>query len=554
MKRVLIVGGVAGGASAAARLRRLEEDTEIIMFERGKYISFANCGLPYYIGGSIKEREKLLVQTPQGMGRRFNIDIRTNSEVLVIDREKKEVMVKNHLTGEEYGESYDSLILSPGAKAIVPDIPGLKGPNVFTLRSLDDTDIIKEYLNNNEVRQAVVIGGGFIGLEMAENLRERGLEVALVEALDQVMAPLDVEMARIVEQHLAEKGVQLYLGDGVTAVNQGVQTSMVELKSGRSLPADIIVLSLGIKPESTLAAGAGLELGERGAVRVNEYLQTSDPCIYAVGDVIETVDFVNGTRTYVPLAGPANRQGRTAADNIAGRKIRYKGTQGTSIAKIFDLTVSVTGNNEKTLRRLGIQYQKSYTTSASHAGYYPGAVPMNIKLLFGADGRILGAQAVGQDGTDKRIDVLATALKAGMTVYDLEELELAYAPPFSSAKDPVNMAGFVGANILKGDVKVIHWHDIKNLDPAGTFLLDVRTPLEFGKGSIPGAVNIPLDELRPRLAEIPAEKEIIIYCQIGLRAYIAARILTQRGYRAVNLSGGYNIWSHTKDEDAGKFD
>lgn len=554
MKKVLIIGGVAGGASAAARLRRLEEDSEIIMFERGKYISFANCGLPYYIGGSIKDREKLLVQTPQGMGKRFNIDIRTNSEVLGIHRENKEVSVKNHLTGEEYRESYDYLVLSPGAKPVIPDIPGITGPKVFTLRSLDDTDMVKKYLDDNKVKQAIVIGGGFIGLEMAENLRERNMEVSLVEALDQVMAPLDVEMARIVEQHLEAKGVRLYLADGVTAINHGAGVCEVALKSGRSVTADIIILSLGIRPESTLAAGAGLEMGERGAVRVNEYLQTSDPCIYAVGDVVETVDFVNGTRTYVPLAGPANRQGRIAADNIAGRKVRYKGTQGTSIAKIFELTVAGTGNNEKTLRRLGIRYQKSYTTSASHAGYYPGAVPMNIKVLFDADGRILGAQAVGHRGTDKRIDVLATAVRAGMTVYDLEELELAYAPPYSSAKDPVNMAGFVAANILKGDVEVIHWHDIKKISPDKTFLLDVRTPEEFGRGSIPGAVNIPLDELRHRLKELPAEKEITVYCQIGLRAYIAARILTQRGYRAKNLSGGYHIWSRTKAGDAGKFD
>lgn len=554
MKKVLIVGGVAGGASAAARLRRLDEEAKIIMFERGQYISFANCGLPYYIGGSIKDREKLLIQTPQGMGARFNIDIRINSEVSGIDRDNREVVVRHHLSGEVYRESYDYLLLSPGAKPVIPDIPGIDGPNVFTLRSLDDTDAVKQYLDEKQAGRAVVIGGGFIGLEMAENLRERGLEVALVEALDQVMAPLDVEMARIVEWHLESKGVRLFLADGVSAVEHNAGGSEVVLKSGRSVAGDIIILSLGIRPESTLAADAGLELGERGAVRVNEYLQTSDPYIYAVGDVTETVDFVNGVKTYVPLAGPANRQGRIAADNIAGRKVRYKGTQGTSIAKIFELTVAATGNNEKTLRRLGVPYKKSYTTSASHAGYYPGAVPMNIKLLFGEEGRVLGAQVVGRKGADKRIDVLATALRAGMTVYDLEELELAYAPPYSSAKDPVNMAGFVAANILKGDVRVIHWHEIKNLSLDRVFLLDVRTRMEFRRGNVPGAVNIPLDELRGRLEEIPADKEVVVYCQIGLRAYVAARVLMQYGYRVKNLSGGYNIWSHTKPFDGEKFD
>lgn len=554
MKKVLIVGGVAGGASAAARLRRLDEEAKIIMFERGQYISFANCGLPYYIGGSIKDREKLLIQTPQGMGARFNIDIRINSEVSGIDRDNREVVVRHHLSGEVYRESYDYLLLSPGAKPVIPDIPGIDGPNVFTLRSLDDTDAVKQYLDEKQAGRAVVIGGGFIGLEMAENLRERGLEVALVEALDQVMAPLDVEMARIVERHLESKGVRLFLADGVSAVEHNAGGSEVVLKSGLSVAGDIIILSLGIRPESTLAADAGLELGERGAVRVNEYLQTSDPYIYAVGDVTETVDFVNGVKTYVPLAGPANRQGRIAADNIAGRKVRYKGTQGTSIAKIFELTVAATGNNEKTLRRLGVPYKKSYTTSASHAGYYPGAVPMNIKLLFGEEGRVLGAQVVGRKGADKRIDVLATALRAGMTVYDLEELELAYAPPYSSAKDPVNMAGFVAANILKGDVRVIHWHEIKNLNPDRVFLLDVRTRMEFRRGNVPGAVNIPLDELRGRLEEIPADKEVVVYCQIGLRAYVAARVLMQYGYRVKNLSGGYNIWSHTKPFDGEKFD
>lgn len=546
--RVLVIGGVAGGASAAARLRRLDENAEIIMFERGDYISFANCGLPYYIGGTIKEREKLLVQTPAGMSARFNIDIRVNNEVTRIDRSNKIVEVRDTKKGETYTETYDYIVLSPGAEPLRPPIPGIDGQKIYSLRSLDDTDRIYRHLKQSKVTSVAVVGGGFIGLEMAENLHALGAEVFIVEASNQVMAPLDPEMAEIVHGHLRSKGVKLLLNQGVTSFTDENGRKKLILQNNSTVEADAVILAIGVKPESKLAAEAGLELGERGTVRVNEYLQTSDTHIYSVGDVIEVADFVNGNKTYIPLAGPANRQGRIAADNIAadntaGRKQPYRGTQGTSIAKVFDLVVASTGNNEKTLVRLGIPCEKSYTNSASHAGYYPGATPMNVKLLFNMEGKILGAQVAGIKGVDKRTDVLATAIRAGLTIYDLEELELSYAPPFSSAKDPVNMAGFVAANILKGDVHIIHWHDIKNLDREKTSLIDVRTAGEYTGGHIEGAVNIPLHTLRNRLNEIPPNKEVVVYCAIGLRAYVAARILMQKGFSVKNLSGGYNIYT-----------
>lgn len=541
--KVLVIGGVAGGASAAARLRRLDESAEIIMFERGDYISFANCGLPYYIGGTIKEREKLLVQTPAGMSSRFNIDVRVNSEVIRIDRSDKFVKVRNIKNGETYKETYDYIVLSPGAEPVKPPIPGIDGQSIYSLRSLDDTDRIYHHLKQSKVSSVAIVGGGFIGLEMAENIHALGAEVIIVEASNQVMAPLDPEMAEIVHRHLLSKGVKLFLNQGVTSFSDENGRKRLTLQNNSAVEADAVILAIGVKPESKLAAEAGLELGERGTVRVNEYLQTSDPSIYSVGDVIEVEDFVNGSKTYIPLAGPANRQGRIAADNIAGRKQAYKGTQGTSIAKVFDLVVATTGNNEKTLTRNNIPYEKSYTNSASHAGYYPGAIPMNVKLIFDREGKILGAQVVGIKGVDKRIDVLATAVRAGLTVYDLEELELAYAPPFSSAKDPVNMAGFVAANILKGDVQIVHWHDIKKLDGEKTFLLDVRTDKEYDGGHVEGAVNIPLHTLRDRINEIPRDKDVTVYCAIGLRAYVATRILMQKGFKVKNLSGGYNIYA-----------
>lgn len=541
--KVLIIGGVAGGASAAARLRRLDENAEIIMFERGEHISFANCGLPYYIGGTIKERKSLLVQTPEGMKVRFNIDIRVNSEVLKINRANKTVDVLNAISGEKYSEDYDYLILSPGAEPVRPPIPGINRQNIFTLRSLADTDRITERLRYLKAGRIVVVGGGFVGLEMAENCKEIGLEVAVVEAANQLMPPFDSEMAGFVQQHMVDKGVDIYLNKAVTAFEGNGDVITVVLNDGTELKANAVIMAIGVKPDSRLASEAGLDLGQRGAIKVNEYLQTSDPYIYAVGDVIEIKDFVNGTPGYVPLAGPANRQGRLAADNIVGRRKNYKGTQGTSIVKIFDLVAASTGNNEKTLKSLGLPYQKSYTFTASHAGYYPGAVPMNLKLLFGSSGEIYGAQIVGVNGVDKRIDVLASAIHAGLTVYDLEELELAYAPPFSSAKDPVNMAGFVASNILKGDVDVIHWDELGEPVDSDTFLLDVRLKQEFNRGHIKGAVNIPLDDLRQRIDEVPRDKRLVVYCHSGQRSYVACRILVQKGYKPLNLSGGYHLCS-----------
>ncbi|MCX7695305.1 MAG: FAD-dependent oxidoreductase [Caloramator sp.] len=538
-KRVLIVGGVAGGASAAARLRRLDENIEIIMFERGGYISFANCGLPYYIGETIKERQNLLVQTEEGMEQRFNIDVRTHSEVTKIFRDTKEVEVVSN--GKTYREKYDYLILSPGAAPFVPPIEGVNLDGIYTLRNMEDVDRIKEHVTKNKPNRAVVIGGGYVGIEMAENLKHIGVDVTLVEAADQVMGPLDFEMAKMIEKHMIDNGVKLIVGDAVEKFekNNGLELT---LKSGKKLNADMVVMAIGVRPETKLAKEAGLEIGERGGIKVDAHMRTSDPYIYAVGDAIEVEDYINGVNTLIPLAGPANKQGRIAADNICGRESVYKGTQGTSIIKVFDLTAASTGNNEKILKRQGIPYVKSYTHSSSHAGYYPGAFVMTIKILFSPeDGKILGAQIVGRDGVDKRIDVIATAIRAGMTVYDLEELELAYAPPYSSAKDPVNMAGFTAANILKGDMKIIHADELKDINKDEYFIVDVRTDVEYEGGHLEGAVNIPVDELRKRINEIPRDKKIIVYCKIGLRGYVAYRILAQKGYDVYNLSGGYDL-------------
>ncbi|MCX7951930.1 MAG: FAD-dependent oxidoreductase [Clostridiales bacterium] len=538
-KRVLIVGGVAGGASAAARLRRLDENIEIIMFERGGYISFANCGLPYYIGETIKERQNLLVQTEEGMEQRFNIDVRTHSEVTKIFRDTKEVEVVSN--GKTYREKYDYLILSPGAAPFVPPIEGVNREGIYTLRNMEDVDRIKEHVTKNKPNKAVVIGGGYVGIEMAENLKEIGVDVTLVEAADQVMGPLDFEMAKMIEKHIIDNGVNLIVSDAVEKF-EGDKTIELTLKSGKKLTADMVIMAIGVRPETKLAKEAGLEIGERGGIKVDAHMRTSDPSIYAVGDAIEVEDFINGANTLIPLAGPANKQGRIAADNICGRESVFKGTQGTSIIKVFDLTAASTGNNEKILKRQGIPYVKSYTHSGSHAGYYPGAFVMSIKILFSPeDGKILGAQIVGRDGVDKRIDVIATAIRAGMTVYDLEELELAYAPPYSSAKDPVNMAGFTAANILKGDMKIIHADELKNINKDEYFIVDVRTDVEFEGGHLDGAVNIPVDELRKRINEVPKDKKIIVYCKIGLRGYVAYRILAQKGYDVYNLSGGYDL-------------
>lgn len=540
-KKVVIVGGVAGGASAAARLRRMDEHAEIIMFEKGEHISFANCGLPYYVGEIIQEKEELLIQTPEGMGRRFNIDIRTKSEVIKVDAEKKEVEVLNHATNTLYKESFDKLILSPGAEPLKPPIDGIDGPRIFTLRNIPDTFAIKEFVDYKKPKRAVVVGGGFIGLEMAENLHMRGVATTVVEMAKQVMTHLDYDMAAFLHQHMRTKGLEFYLEDGVESFEHEKEYSIVRLQSGRELKTDMIILAIGVRPDTKLAREAGLEIGENGGIKVNKHLQTSHPDIYAVGDAVEVVDLVNGHYTLIPLAGPANKQGRIAANHICSIEDTYKATQGTAIVKVFDLTAATTGNNEKTLKRYGIPYLKSYTHSPSHAGYYPGASPISIKLLFSpGDGKILGAQMVGFTGVDKRIDVLATALRSGLTVYDLQELELAYAPPYSSAKDPVNMAGYVASNILRGDHPVIHWDELDRLDKSKTILVDVRTGEENGMGTIDGSVNIPLDTLRDRLEELPRDKDIIIYCQVGLRGYLAVRVLMQHGFRSVwNLSGGF---------------
>lgn len=544
--KVLIVGGVAGGAGTAARLRRLNEDAEIIMFERGEYISFANCGLPYYISGVISEREKLLVQTVEAMHERFNINIRIKSEVTKIFPENKEVEI---VSGDNtYRESYDYLVLSPGAESLRPPIPGINRDGIYSLRNMADVDQIKELINDHKPNKAVVIGGGYIGIEMAENLKHLGADVTIVEAADQILGPLDIEMARLVEQTLLDKGVQIILQDAVAKFSGQGKIEIV-LKSGRKLEAELVLLSMGIKPEIRLAQEAGLEIGERGGIRVNEYLKTSDPYIYALGDAIEVKDIVNGRLAVIPLAGPANKQARIVADNMVGRKVKFKGSQGTSIIKAFELTAAATGNNEKMLKAMEIPHLKSYTISPSHAAYYPNAIPMLIKLLFSPEsGIILGAQIVGKGGVDKRIDVLATALRMGMTVYDLEELELAYAPPYSSAKDPVNMAGFTAVNILKEDMKVIHWDELDNLNKDSYVLLDVRTDEEYGKGHVDGSIHIPVDSLRKRINELPRDKKIFIYCKIGLRGYIAYRILAQKGLDVYNLSGGYDIYQAIRYE------
>lgn len=552
-KKVLIVGGVAGGASTAARLRRVDEKVEIIMFEKGQYISFANCGLPYYIGGAIKEREKLLVQTAHAMKARFNIDVRELSEVIRIDRQRKIVEVKNHKENITYEESYDVLVLSPGATPIKPTVPGMESPNIYTLRDIPDTDLIKGFIDKKKPQRAVIVGGGFIGLEMAENLEAAGLKVDIVVARDQVMGSLDYSMAAIVHNHIRSKGCGLHLKDGVKAFEPEGEKTVVVLQSGKRIPADMIIISKGVIPNNALAKEAGLEIGVTGGIKVNEYLQTSDPDIYALGDAIEVTDYVSGNPALIPLAGPANKQGRIVANNIAGRKETYRGTQGTAIAKIFDIAVAFTGVNEKTLKNLGKELGKDYITttthSASHAGYYPGGSMMSIKTIYTSDGRVLGAQIVGHDGVDKRIDYIAIAVRHRMTVHDLQEFELAYAPPFSSAKDPVNMAGYVGSNILNGDIKVAYWNEAMNADMRKTFLLDVREPFEYEEGHIPNTVNIPLNQIRSRLAEIPWDKEIIVNCRVGMRSYIGARMLMQKGYDNVkNLSGGYMTYSEVEKD------
>lgn len=541
-KKVLIVGGVAGGASAAARLRRLDENAEIIMFERDEHISFANCGLPYYIGETIKDRDKLLVQTPESMKARFNIDVRNFSEVTSIDAKNKKVTVTSKVKGS-YEESYDYLILSPGAKALKPPIPGINSNKIFTLRNIADTDAIKSYVDMNETKTAIVIGGGYVGVEMAENLKERGLQVALCEAAPHILAPFDSDMVVMAEKELSEHGVELMLNDGVKAFNEVGSQVEVVLNSDTKLKADIVILAIGVAPDTAFLKETGLEFGPRGHIIVNDKMQTNLDGIYAVGDAIEVVDFITKQKSAIPLAGPANKQGRIAADNICGINSTYKGTQGTAIIKVFDLTAASTGANERTLQRFNMPYKVIYVHPVSHASYYPGAMPMSLKLIFNEEGKILGAQGIGYDGVDKRIDVIATAIRLGGTVEDLTELELCYAPPFSSAKDPVNMAGFVAQNVLAGRSHVVAWKDIAEFDNEDYILLDVRTEVEFANGHINDAVNIPVDNLRERLNELDKNKTIVEYCQVGLRGYIADRILTQNGFKVLNVTGGYRTSS-----------
>ncbi|MDA3818764.1 MAG: FAD-dependent oxidoreductase [Prolixibacteraceae bacterium] len=543
--KYLIVGGVAGGATTAARLRRLDENSEIIMFERGKYISYANCGLPYYIGGTISDRDNLFVQTPETFGARFNLEVRTLSEVTSIFRDKKEVTVANLRTGESYTESYDKLVLSPGAEPVRPPLPGINQKGIFTLRNVPDTDKIKSYIEKNNPRHAVVVGAGFIGLEMAENLHDLGLNVTIVEMAEQVMTPLDYSMAALVHQHLKTKNVEFYLNTAVSSFGHTNGRLEVKLSSTRTIETDLVILSIGVRPDSSLAKNAGLEIGETNGIVVNEHLQTSDEHIYALGDAIEFTNPVTKTNMITYLAGPANKQGRILADNLVyGNKKTYKGAINTAIAKVFDLTVASAGVSGKMLGKLNIPHIDSIIHTSSHAGYYPGALPMSVKISFAPDdGRLLGAQIVGYDGVDKRIDLFSSAIQHGATVYDLSEIEHAYAPPFASAKDPVNIAGMVAENILQGVTKMISWREINEGRETDLFLLDIRTADEYELGSIEGAVSIPLDELRNHLDELPRDKIIVAFCGVGLRAHVACRILMQHGFEQVyNLSGGLKTY------------
>ncbi len=549
-RRLLIVGGVAGGATAAARARRMDEHADIILFERGEYISFANCGLPYYIGEVIKEREDLLVTTPQMLKKRYRIDVRVFSNVTSIDRENKEITVKETRTGNVYRERYDRLILSPGAEPLKPPIPGIDLGRVLSLRNIPDTDRIKEMVDTEKPESAVVVGGGFIGLEMAENLVGRGVKTTVIEMADQVMPPLDPEMAAIVQTHLIEKGIQLKLGTRAESFFLRGDRTVVATGGHREIECDLVILSIGVKPENDLARRAGLEIGIYGGIRVDMGMRTSDPNIYAVGDAVEVIDRVTGLPTLTPLAGPANKQGRIAADNALGRNSLFKGTLGTAIVKVFDITAASTGASQRTLTQGSRPHLVSYTHSGSNASYYPGAEMMSIKLIFSPGiGQLLGAQIVGGKGVDKRIDVLATAIKGGMTVYDLEEVELAYAPPYSSAKDPVNIAGFVASNILKGDLESIDWREIGELELDDTVLMDLRTLEELEtEGRIKGTLHIPVDTLRERLPELDRGKMYLVFCAAGLRAYIGYRILVQNGFKAKNLSGGYITYSGAKEK------
>lgn len=548
MLKYLIIGGVAGGATVAARLRRLDEHAEIVIFERGQHISYANCGLPYYIGDVISEREKLLLQTPESFKARLNIDVRIFNEVVRIDREKKGVEIRNVKTGEEYFETYDKLVLSPGAEPIKPPISGINDPSIFTLRNVKDTDKIKDYCNNEKPKKAVVVGAGFIGLEMAENLHHLGMMVSIVEMANQVMAPLDYEMAAEVHQHLKTKNVEFYLKDGVAAFKRENGVVKVALQSGREIEADLVILSIGVKPENKLAREAGLELAPNGGIIANEYLLSNDENIYVLGDAMAFPHPITGKLANIYLAGPANKQGRIVADNInTGNTRKYKGSIATAIAKVFDITVASTGIPEKTLKNEMMPYTANIIHGSSHAGYYPDALPYTLKILFHPEsGKLYGAQIIGYEGIDKRIDLIATVLQHGGDIYDLQEIEHAYAPPFSSAKDPVNQAGFAAENILTGKLKTVSWNEIHGFHSDNIVLLDVRTKEEHELGHIEGSVNIPVDDIRARMNELPKDKKLIVYCGVALRGYIACRILSQSGFDDVsNLSGGYKTYEHT---------
>lgn len=543
--KTIIIGGVAGGASAAARLRRLDEKAEIIILEKGEFISFANCGLPYYIGGSITDKRVLTLQTPESFKARFNIDVRVFHEAVKISPDTKTVTIKDLRTGEMYDENYDNLILSPGAEPIKPNIDGINGDAVFTLRNIPDTFKIKSYIQTEKPKSAVVIGGGYIGVEMAENLAEAGLEVSVVELADHLIAPLDFDMAADVHRYIKEKGIRLYLNNGVKAIDN----NRVILQNGE-ISADIVIMSVGVRPETAIAKAVGIETNPRGSIVVDRKMQTNIPDIYAVGDAVEVEDFISKAPAFIPLAGPANKQGRIAADNIAGIESEYTGTQGSAVLKLFDMTVATTGLNEKSAQAKGIEYDKTYIYLASHASYYPGGNMMSIKALWDKKTlKIIGAQIVGFDGVDKRIDVLATVIRLGGKISDLTTLELCYAPPFSSAKDPVNMLGFVAENIVTGKIKQFFWYDVENLPRDGSVtLLDVRTVTEVSRGKIDGFINIPLDSLRERINEIPKDKPIYVHCHSGLRSYIACRILTGNGFDCYNLAGGWRLYESVTNE------
>ena len=540
--KILIIGGVAGGATAATRLRRLSEENEVIIFEKGEHISFANCGLPYHIGGVIADRDKLLLQTPTSLKTRYNLDVRIFNEVLKINKDQKTVEIRNLITKEIYTESYDKLLLSPGAEPFRPNIPGINLDKIMTLRNVADMDRI--IVKTKKLKNIAVVGGGFIGLEVVENLVDIGLNVSVIELGNQVMAPVDFEFAKMVQHHAAAKNLKIHVNTGVEAFEEKEDKIELKLNNGQTMLADAVIFAIGVKPENALAKAAGLELGVTGGIAVNEFMQTSDAAIYAVGDAIEVAHYINQAKVLIPLAWPANRQGRLVADTITrGNKTAYKGTLGTSILKFFDLTVATTGLNEKLLKRYNIPYRTVTVTRANHASYYPGATNIVLKMNFGEDGTIYGAQALGQEGVDKRIDVIATAIKGNLTIYDLQEIEVAYAPPYNAAKDPVNILGYVAENMLNDDVRLVNYDELDEyLAAENGILIDVRTKTEFENGAIPNAIHMDVDTLRENLDFFDKNKKYVIYCQIGLRGYLAQRILRNNDIDSVNLNGGYGLW------------